>query len=314
MDDTTTEPVIGQPATDLEAIVKSQRVEPPNTLYHFTSADGLCGILRERTVRLTRAVCSSDAQEVRHVVDCARIRVEVLREMDAECKTLSDTDRAVVEKLWDRLKNDYKGWYGEMSLGYSVAFDSLLPDPYIACFCTGAPGLLHWGHYGRAGEGFCLEINSTLLPEVWRKRFVRVRYGIGEELVDVSGIFNAFLPVKGQTAGIVATGPDIASLIAERIEAAVRAVSIGTKDEAFDAENEWRVTWLRGVDDQLPIRLRTVGPEFVSYVEMPLPIEAVRRIYVGSKRDVRRTAGSLAAYLHDQHAFVEIEECHIPFR
>ena len=86
------------------------------------------------------------------------------------------------------------------------------------------------------------------------------------------------------------------------------------KDEAFDAEKEWRVTWLRGVDDQLPIELRTVGAEFVSYVEMALPLDAVRKIYVGTKRDVRRTAGSLAAYLQDQHALVDIEECHIPFR
>jgi len=303
---------------DTKAFVQSLRACPPQTLYHFTSVEGLLGILSERTLRLTRAVCSNDAREVRYMVEEARIAAEVLMDMDGESASLSDGARAVLTKLLDRLNDDRAGWQGDRSLQHSVVFDMCLPDPYVACFCADSnPGIVHWGHYGLAGEGFALEVDSTLLPEPWRDRFIRVRYDIGDHLRAVSEIVvqqvvaresSGVSPCQSQTA-------DSASAIADRMESAIRAISVAMKDSVFEPENEWRVTWLQEVDGELPIKLRGSGTELISYVEMPLPLAAIRRIILGTKRDLRRSAGSLASYLRGQGVgHIEIVESRIPFR
>jgi hypothetical protein len=311
--------ILDQPGLlDVKAYVRSLRAEPPKTLYHFTSVEGLIGILSERTLRLTRAVCSNDAREVRYMVDEARVAAEVLMDMDGESASLSDGARAVLSRLLARLNDDRAGWQGDRSLEHTVVFDMCLPDPYVACFCADSnPGIVHWGHYGLAGEGFALEVDSTRLPEPWKDRFIRVRYDLGDHLRAVSEIVVQQV-VNEEHPGIPpcqGSAGDGASATADRMEAAIRAISVAMKDTVFEPENEWRVTWLREVDGELPIKLRGSGAELISYVEMPLPLEAIRRIVVGTKRDLRRTAGSLASYLHGQGVgHIEIVESRIPFR
>ena len=299
--------------------MQSLRTAPPKALHHFTSAEGLVGIISERILRLTRAVCSNDALELRHMVENARISADVLREAVGHSGSLSEGARSLLAKFCERLNDDRAGWQGDMSLRHAVVSDIFLPDPYVACFCVDAnPGVVHWGHYGRAGEGFALEIDSGLLSEVWRNRFVRVCYDVGVHLRTVSDIVlgciqNENSILEPRTEGFFMR--DRASGIADRMEAVIRAVSVGMKAAVFEPENEWRVTWLREVDGELPIKLRSNGPELISHVEMPLPLEAIRKIIVGTKRDLRRTAGSLASYLHSQGmGHVEIEESRIPFR
>jgi len=106
-----------------------------------------------------------------------------------------------------------------------------------------------------------------------------------------------------------------AGLTASELEAAIRALSVSLKKPVFSAENEWRITWLRGVDAELPIALRNDGTEVISYVEMPLPLRAIKTIVVGTKRDVRRTVESIWAYLERLGVLhVQFEECEIPYR
>jgi hypothetical protein len=304
---------------DIGRYLQVLRAEPPKVLYHFTSTEGLAGIVRERKLRLTRAVCSNDASEVRHVLDFARSGVEVIREIDQSSQGLSGAARAALERLWQRLRDDNAGWHGEMNLRHTLVFDAGLPDPYLACFCADArPGLLHWGHYGRAGEGFAIEVDSSRLLDEWRTRFVKVRYDDSQRAWDIMKLLEGFLLAE---KGEAKPKPDDvlsryrATVVADQMEAALRAISVGMKDSEFEAENEWRVTWLRDVDGELPLHIRSAGAELISYVEMPLPIEAIRRIVVGTKRDVRRTAGSLAAYLYAQGVYhIEVDESRIPFR
>lgn len=263
MNDGTTDLIDEDGRLDIGRHLQALRAEPPKVLYHFTSTEGLAGIVRERKLRLTRAVCSNDASEIRHVLDFARSGVEVIREIDQSSQSLSGAARAALEKLWQRLRDDSAGWHGEMNLGHTLVFDAGLPDPYLACFCADArPGLLHWGHYGRAGEGFAIEIDSSRLPDEWGKRFVKVRYDDSQRAWDIMKLLEGFLlaekgEAKPEPDDVLSR--DRATVVADQMEAVLRAVSVSMKDSEFEAENEWRVTWLREVDGELPLLIRNAG-------------------------------------------------------
>lgn len=293
---------------DLPVYVRRCRTPPPKKLYHFTSTAGLIGILQSGTLRLTRSVCSNDASEVRHVVESAEVISEVLINMSAQ-GGLADWARGAVARLHDLTRQDRAGWNRERRLEDVLGSDSDTPDPYIACFCDGdqPPTVVHWGHYGRAGEGCALEIDTTRLPDPWPHRFVKVNYDSSAQMQEVVRVLDEFL---------LREPDDLSTDMGLILESVIRALAISMKDEVFKLENEWRVTWLREVDDgDINVKVRSDGGEIVSFVEMPLPLDAIRRITLGTKRDIRRSGGSLSSYLRGRDAdHVIIDESKIPFR
>jgi len=240
MDEVATELIGKDGQIDVGRYLRVLRAEPPKILYHFTSTEGLVGIVRDRKLRLTRAVCSNDASEVRHVLDFARAAVDAITEIDQASQGLSGAARAALEKLQQRLRDDNAGWHGEMNLRHTLVFDAGLPDPYLACFCADAePGLLHWGHYGRAGEGFAIEVDSSRLADEWKQRFVKVSYDGTQRALDIVKLLESFLLAeKGEAKPKPddVLGRERATIVADRTEAILRAVSVGMKNSEFQGE------------------------------------------------------------------------------
>ncbi len=293
---------------DLPTYVRSLRSEPPAVLYHFTSTEGLVGLLNSETLRLTRAVCSNDASEVRHFVDWARNAASAVSDMYGEPGSLTAGATKILAGLIERFDVDRAGWMGDVGLDWVVMGDASVPDPYIGCFCGGSrePGILHWGHYGRGGEGVAIEIDTTRLVEQWRKRFIRVQYDPNAHLFKAMEVLESYL-LNEHT--------EDPAKVAQKIDSVIRALSMGMKRKEFEQEDEWRVTWLLEADGEIPVRLRHNGGELVSFVEMPLPRAAIRRVILGTKRDLRRSAGSLYAYLLANGAgHIAVDESEVPFR
>jgi hypothetical protein len=121
------------------------RATPPDALYHYTSLDGLCGILTSKAVWATMAHFLSDAQEFRHALSIAanRLASHEQRETDqgrqAVLRDLRESLRQIerihvcVFSLSEEgdLLSQWRG-YCPPNAGYSIGFRGASLRPILA--------------------------------------------------------------------------------------------------------------------------------------------------------------------------------------
>lgn len=105
---------------------------PPPKLFHYTSAEGLHGILSSGQLRGSNYVFMNDRSEFTY-------GATLLREI-VETRSRTPTD-------------DVDQDYYDAILGDATP---IVSDLYLACFCTEGDLLSQWRGYGRRGSRYCL--------------------------------------------------------------------------------------------------------------------------------------------------------------
>lgn len=262
-------------------------------LFHYTTAAGLAGILKDKSLWATHSSCVNDEEEIFGFYD--HILPSILR---PRLPQISDSD---FEKIISGFKKAASLWH----------------DYYITSFTTTddkrvrANGLLsQWRAYGSDG-GYALVLDTAALDEVLReegKSFPEIEYGLGnvqyrlnenlrtgdqdidDRIENLESAFDTFVSSR-KTEGKA----ELASLLT--------TLSLFFKHEGFEEENEVRLILAQlgpGVESvpelqsvkQHPICTRTQNGEIVPYVELcvgeignirqHLPI---KRIIIGPHRD-----------------------------
>ena len=133
----------------------SYHKSPPQTLYHYTTAAGLIGLLQSNRVWASHAGFLNDASEV---VYAQRLVAGVL---DQRASGISDEIGAEFFRRAQRM--------AEPTSGYR--------EFYVACFCEDGDLLSQWRAYGSAGGGYSIGFASheigmrwQLLPEFFLRR------------------------------------------------------------------------------------------------------------------------------------------------
>jgi hypothetical protein len=122
--------------------------EPPEVLYHYTSAEGLSGILKDKLVRATVATYLNDSREYVHGVDIAKDLIK--SRLAGQYDDLSRDFNSYVEYRLDHANDGNDGrqicvfslskngdllsqWRGycPMSGGYSLGFDTKALLPHL---------------------------------------------------------------------------------------------------------------------------------------------------------------------------------------
>ena len=140
----------------------------PLTLYHYTDAKGLLGIVQGQTLRATDVQFLNDGEELiyaaRQISKHARNRAdEICRQLsqDPNCDDyLAQRLRAIAKAVDDHAD----GQYGQV---------------FVSCFCSEPDLLSQWRSYGRDG-GFALGFDSGDLASSAEKadgRLERISYG-----------------------------------------------------------------------------------------------------------------------------------------
>jgi hypothetical protein len=119
-------------------------VDPPEVVYHYTSARGLLGIMSEKKIYLTDAFFLNDQSELTYgrdlAVDCLRRRASAEPNENA--------------KLFLSKTADVFDPFDDAVLGFRY---------YVACFCTDGNLLSQWRAYAAPGSGLALGIASAPL-------------------------------------------------------------------------------------------------------------------------------------------------------
>jgi hypothetical protein len=255
-----------------------------NTLYHYTTAAGLLGILRNSTLWATDLRFLNDAQEAIYAQELVTNAVRGMKNPVLDPGHFAyEMGEAAVETF---------AQYREYVLD---ALNSAEFGVYVACFCESGDLLSQWRGYG-ADHGYAIELKADALATALgglntyppATGLARVRYGSDAAADVVSLAVEAVADFNLNHPGVKAEykALHLAALLAT------------IKNPGFYEEKEWRLfaafdRYQQGpiVDpvSHEPTRFRSTPMAIVPYIEVQLPSDAIVTVRVGpgSSTDVR---------------------------
>jgi hypothetical protein len=293
-------------------------------LFHYTSAEGLLGIIESKSLWASDPEFLNDARELKYGRD--NLRAALLASADQA----DEAGQAGAEFL----DGEYRAKLIRMGARYLDA-DGVkeergptLPAVYVACFCEDGDLLSQWRGYGASG-GFAIGFRATAMPDflvrdkgfteasaipdsppVVKPELVKVGYGHRAVKRMVGGIVDT-VPLRRDEGPPGVAGRDMATGVLIPGLASV-------KQEAFAEEKEWRLI-VGGSSREGSFRAGPLG--IVPYVHMEFPGDAIAKVIVGpgDHSDLRRSGVERLLLRHDIIRSGAEGECHVtlsevPFR
>ena len=227
-----------QPFAIIQEILENQK--PPDVLYHYTGTAGLVGILESSTLRLSHVSYLNDRSEM---VYAKELIADVVRQ-----RRESATDERV-----ERFLHDVESLIAGMFQGI---------DLYVSCFCEDGDLLSQWRGYSRGAGMYAISFSSgslhnpgsaevapfSLYPVVYKPEEQR---RIINAIID-NGKRRYLLGIKGPTT------PDGREIFDAKglVTFSLSACLIFFKHSSFEAEQEWRIVFVKTTEAAIPVFFR----------------------------------------------------------
>ena len=219
----------------------------PGALYHYTTAAGLEGIVRERKLRATNFSFMNDPSEVQH----GRELVEA----------------ALTERL-EAAVGVEEVFYQFVVANFNL---EMLAEIYVCCFTKLKDDLSQWRAYGAsASERYSIGFDSDQIASAATKQphitFTYVDYDLTAQEERVAGLLDKAMVFIRHNSASRKFLADLGAATASRLAGLVPALKI----DAYKPEREWRIViWARPGTDKpsYDTRRGVLRP----YLEWPLP-------------------------------------------
>lgn len=229
----------------------------PRIVYHYTTSDGLLGILESKKIRATAVEYLNDSKELTFAVDSASSFIRTSRD-----KLFPGVHAPLADLVLTGLTQRYES------------------GVFVACFCTNGDRLSQWRGYADRGLGFALGFVGRRLTklqlvngaDVLNVRFGRCSYTEKSLHASIEDWCNRTREKYDQMK--LGTNRMIQKLLPRILEAAASRM-IGqyapfVKHPQFQEEQEWRLVVDGLIDGGNVIKVRRGGAGLVPYVEIAL--------------------------------------------
>lgn len=267
----------------------------PDTLYHYTDATGLLGILQDRKFRATHYKHFNDSKEVEFGDDLA-------------VRLLHDRLNGHCDK---RLSRIYQACLGEKYGGHASVIRTFDCDFYIASFCDEGDLLDQWRAYGADGSGYAMgidpkalraKVEGVVLLPTDGIAFVPVEYDEERQRAHLEFVLDRMTEAFQEQFDQV-HDRDVEPFCGRAAQELVNALlnlTVMYKHVAYKSEREWRVIkvkWGREIeavadDDALTgVHFRVQSSRIVPYVNLDFSDRAdetivpLRNIVLGPKNN-----------------------------
>lgn len=272
-------------AKSRDSVEREMRKDPKkvtHSLYHYTTAHGLIGILEQKKIWATHIGYLNDKKEFLDAVDEFRKQIE----------NLSTHMKNSPTEKFDPLLEILRILHGTV---------------YVTSFSEEPDQLSQWRGYCANGPGFSIGFNPVKLkklveriPNSWLKKCIyepRVKERKMERIVKAAESVNlngrGFLDVM--IYKIIRIAPYF-------------------KDESFKEEREWRLALVEGIN----ALFREGDTLIIPYVEFELKDEngnlPIDNIVIGPTLNMKESHSSLKLLLEKHKISANIEESSIPYR
>jgi hypothetical protein len=267
--------------------------QKPSTLYHYTTAIGLNGILESRCIYATHFRYVNDLTEFVYANEI--LQVEILKRIHGVGPLVEATLNAILSTP------DY--------LSGAI-------DIFIACFCKKGDLLSQWRAYGGGGGGYAIGLKwDDLDPHLIGRGYdlYRVNYNVRSQHMLVGWLLDEFCkaveylgsgidpssiaspaiytkttakPHRMPIVKILSKFPEPIGELCINLAFAFLELACCFKSPSFASEDEWRLVQKRFSDGKADfgraIQLRIAGATFIPYVELPLSIKGHHAMPDGS--------------------------------
>lgn len=226
----------------------------PDKLYHYTSAEGLKGILQSGQIYATNVLYLNDTAEL---ADSVRTLEAV---MESESKDLP-------VELAFMLKVLIPHHLQELPIDY-----------FVVCFCEDGDLLSQWRAYGTQGTGYSIGFATRALMGLGRRlqkieydpqvkaRLIKERFSIIKEVLK---------PIMGELEIRADEDMSILNSFALAIAVGFTPMLASMKNQKFSEEREWRLVIMQARptvrprdDSSLPVQFRVSSGRVVPYVSL----------------------------------------------
>lgn len=249
-------------------------------LYHYTTAEGLKGIVESEVLWATSAYYLNDSAEILYGY----------RLLDQALENWLKRANPPADSISRGFAESHRQYFGHDALERNV----IMPI-YLTCFCEEGNLLSQWRAYGSAGGysiGFKVPAEGDVYglfpePPVYTVRCVKVEYDRDMQIQRILEILDSIVPILDEQevtdavriiGGIDPLSPLGYSQLSRIIQEMLVEESIGFKDAAFAVEKEWRFAvrsrelLKQGTDDgdhtNLPIYFRTARGHLTPFVKL----------------------------------------------
>ena len=276
--------------------------EPPRTLWHYTSAYGLQGIMDSEVLWATSTEFLNDSAELRYGRDLfLQIAAEV-------AQSASASTAAWIERLTDPVSGPLAPW-----LESNV-------ELYVTCFCSRADLLSQWRAYGGGDTagGYAIGFTPPGHVQAWMqgaKHELNLRQVVYVEDRQRS-ICEEILRDLVDYLDHDPADQDALDNFSKSFVDALAEVASWCKHSAFEEEQEWRFSYMRTTDpSQLPVHHRVASGLLVPFVKLALPSGVgarhdrlpISQIQCGPSTDPRRKEAGLRSLLSKTQAYDSVE-------
>ncbi len=279
---------------------------PDKTLYHYTSLDGVRGIVDTASLRATEIRYFTDATEMKHAVEHLNERLGYFQGFD---------------KSSPSLVGQLRKWLSHrLTAGHKL---------FVGCFTPNGNLLSQWRSYCQTAKGVSLGFDAAKLSTAATRQHWRLGkciYDIGEQIE----IGNTILTELARIAKKQGENTDRSKRhptnsfhdIFEEIESDLLLVAALLKNPAFKEEQEWRlVSPVITNYVEAPIEYREGPSMLIPFMNFQLPEAPDRRldiehVYLGPTPNANISIESLSNYLSKKMASPRkgVQACQIPYR
>ncbi len=269
---------------------------PIKTLYHYTTARGLIGILEQKKIWATHINYLNDKKEFINAVEEFTKQIENLRpEMQ--------TPTVTVPPHGTMTKNSLTEMYDDVRKLLQIMKTMV----YVTAFSGDGDQLSQWRGYCANGAGFSIGFNLAKLRQLLKRTT--------NTIVLKKCIYNP--RIKRQMIDRIIEAAESTNQRREKFSTlATKMMEIAPyfKDESFEKEEEWRLVFIEGEN----VLFREGDSLIIPYVEFDLMDEngnlPIENIVIGPTSNMKESHSSLEMLLGKHKISASIEESKIPYR
>lgn len=276
---------------------KQTSKKAPKTLYHYTTARGLMGILDQKKIWATHINFLNDKKEF----------IDALNEFKKQTENLRPkvrTPTVTVPPHGSMTENSPTKIYDDV-LEFLQIMETVV---YVTAFSEKPDQLSQWRGYCANGAGFSIGFNLAKLKELLKR-------APGTDILLKKCIYDP--RIKKAKMELIIKAAESTNLRDRHFDTLVSKMMMIApffKDESFKEEREWRLAFIPGGENLF----REGDTLIIPYVEFDLKDEngklPIDNIVIGPTLNMKESHASLEMVLNKHKISATIEESNIPYR
>jgi hypothetical protein len=291
---------------DIGPLIRPEKIN--EKVYHYTSLEGIMGILESESMWMTKSDFLNDVTEI--------VFFKTLKE-----EAISKLDAHITKTYGEGMFSDvvYKTFIESFNSAYEMRFEKPVEvfEVYVLSLSENDDSLTLWGNYSK-GNGYNISFDTnTLLKEVRELDNFTIVYGkvIYDKTKQINALSESLLNTFDIVKKIDSEPDELNKELLAYFKSLITSYSIFFKHPAFSHEEEFRIALT--ANEKADVSFRSNGEIIIPYIEVEFEKKDVKGIGIGPKNNNDIAENGISTFLDRlgyNVAEIKINKSSVPLR